>query len=183
MSVEMSRRLLVSTFSFLVAMMGAATSACTAIESHKGASQRGEVAAGPLVQLPDGMASVEYGEVTELPPDAKAQTITFKDSTGQVQGFGLRAYPNGEHLPLIPWVSRKWDPGRLLVLRPCRSLIGDCVVALGSTTYQTNESPPQPDFPILAVVVPGDRVVVVNRLNGMPSRTSDILDLLGVVQQ
>jgi hypothetical protein len=135
------------------------------------------------VQLPEGTANVEYGGITEIPPDVKAQTITFKDTTGQVQGFGLRTYPNGEHLPLISWISRTWDPDRLLVLRSCRSLIGDCVVIVDSTTYQTNESPPQSDFPILAVVASGDRVVVVNRLNGIPSRTSDIFDLLRVARQ
>jgi hypothetical protein len=48
---------------------------------------------------------------------------------------------------------------------------------------QTNTSPPQPDFPTLTVVEVGDRIVAVNRLNGIPSRPSDILDVLGVIQQ
>lgn len=164
-------------------MMGVAGSACTAPGSYGDANQQGNFPAGPLVQLPEGRAGVEYGKITEIPPDAKAQTVTFKNSTGQPQGLGLRAYPNSEHLPLMSWVSSEWDPGRLLVLRPCRSLIGDCVVVVDSTTYQTNESPPLPDFPVLALVAVGDRVVVVDRLNGIPSGTPDIFNLLGVVRQ
>lgn len=179
----MLRRLLVSTFAFLLVTMGVATSACAGTGSPESAGRQDKVPAGPLVQLPEGTAGVEYGEITELSSDGKAQTITFKGTTGQTQGFGLRTYPNDEHLPLMSWVSRKWDPGRLLVLRPCRSLIGDCVVVVDSTTYQTNESPPQPDFPVLALVVVGDRVVVVDRLNGMPSGTPAIFNLLGVVRQ
>jgi hypothetical protein len=175
MVVKMSRRLFVWTLAFLVAIGGAA-SACTATGSHAAP------AGPPLVKLPE-TANVQYGEVTDLPPDAKAQTVTFKDTNGQAEGFGLRMYPNGEHLSLVSWISTKWDSGRLLFLRPCRSSIGECVLVADSTTYQTNASPPEPDFPTLAVVVVGDRVVAVNRLNGMPSRSSDILDVLGVVQQ
>lgn len=183
MLVNMSHRILVSTFIFLLVAMSVAASACTATGSHGDISQKGKVPAGPLVQLPEGAVDVEYGQITEIAPDAKAQTIAFKNSTGQSQGFGLRTYPNGEHLPLMSWVSSEWDPGRLLVLRPCRSLIGDCVVVVDSTTYQTNESPPLPDFPVLALIAVEDRVVVVDRLNGIPSGTPDIFNLLGVVRQ
>ncbi|MDT5050532.1 MAG: hypothetical protein QOH34_1883 [Mycobacterium sp.] len=178
----MSRRLLISTLAFLLAMLGGVASACSTAGSHQGTGQQAGSSAGALVKLPE-TANVEYGEVTDLPPDAKAQTITFKDITGRAEGFGLRTYPNDDHVALMSWISTKWDPGRLLYLRPCRSSIGDCVLVVDSTTYQTNASPPQPDFPTLAAVVVGDRVVAVNRLNGMPSRPSDILDVLGVVQQ
>jgi hypothetical protein len=174
----MSRRRLLSTLATLLVVMGSAASACTSIGSHGGTSG----AAAPLVRLPETV-NVEYGEISDIPPDAKAQTITFKDATGQPEGFALRTYPNSEHLSLMSWVSARWDPGRVLFLRPCRSVIGNCVMVIDSTTYQTNESPAQPDFPILAVVAVGDNVVAVDRLNGIPSQTPEILNLLGVVQQ
>lgn len=135
------------------------------------------------MRLP-GTISVEYGAITDIPPDAKAQTITFIDAiSGRTEGFELRMYPNSGQLSLMSWISNRWDPSRLLFLRPCRSAIGDCVMIVDSTTYQMNESPVQPDFPSLAVISLGDRVVAVNRLNGILSQTPDILNLLGVVQE
>ena len=172
----MSRRVLVF---FLLFVMLVVASACSALGFH---GRQNEASAVPLVRLPEA-ADVQYGQVYDIPPDAKAQTVTFKDAKDQPQGFAIRTYPNRERLPLMSWISKEWDPGRLLFLRPCHSSIGDCVVVVDSTTYQTNEDPPQPDFPILAVAEVGDNVVAVNRLNGIPSQSSDILNLLEVVRE
>jgi hypothetical protein len=83
----MSRRLLISTLAFLLAMLGGVASACSTAGSHQGTGQQAGSSAGALVKLPE-TANVEYGEVTDLPPDAKAQTITFKDITGRAEDLG-----------------------------------------------------------------------------------------------
>lgn len=176
----MNRRLPVAIFIFLLVMMSGVVSACTATGSNGGVKKGAPV---PLVRLP-ATVNVEYGAISDIPPDAKTQTITFVDAiSGQAEGFELRTYPNSGQLSLMSWISDRWDPSRLLSLRPCRSVIGDCVVIVDSTAYQLNENPVQPDFPVLAVASQGDRVVVVNRLNGILSQTPNILNLLGVVQE
>jgi hypothetical protein len=133
-----------------------------------------------LVTTARAAANVQYSRITTLPDGGRAQTISFQDASAHLGAFEAAAYPNNGHRLASEWITDKWDRHHLLVLMPCSTSLGDCIVVADSTTFRQQANPTEQDFSELAVIVSGGRALVIDRLNGMQTGDQQILAALGI---
>ena len=122
--------------------------------------------------------NVEYGKTIDDGSGNPYQAVTFKAGDGEVQGFAIHRidHPDG------PWTLGQWisriDPRGLLKKVPCQSAEGRCIEIVDSANYRASLQPDRQDFATVMVIEAGDRLVAIERLNGLATPNSVIYETL-----
>lgn len=120
--------------------------------------------------------SPRYDNARTLDDGARLEIVTLQRGAEEF-AFGLRSYRNAEGLTAEAWVRKTWDAGGLLDVSPLALQVASGVRVVSADRWlDANEG--ETDFPVIAVLVVRDRVVVVDRLNNVELNNATALELL-----
>jgi len=118
---------------------------------------------------------------TEQSVDGAALQQAFFDKDGESFAFGIRYYPNPQHLTAEAWVRQQWDQEGLLVLEKLVFKSFDGVAVRDSIAWSESNGEVTA-FPVAAVINLGDRILVLDHLNGSQVGVEEILKILSEAQ-
>lgn len=133
-----------------------------------------------LIVFPEIEAPVTYDEPIELLDGGTLQQVIFEDGD-DYDALGVRSYQNSMYLSAEEWVREVWDPDRLLILDELPLDVGDAVLISDVTEWGMKQEG-LTDFPVVAVVKIDNRVLVIDRLNGVETTPEQIINLIKQAQ-
>ncbi len=127
------------------------------------------------IEFPAEFAAT-YDEPRSLEDGGQSQIVVMQRGEEQL-ALGVRSYPNPDRLPAERWIRAKWDPQNLLALRPFAVAAGTGVQLMSADAW-TDANEGEMDFPMLVTLNVGDRIVIIDKLNGVPIENAIALELI-----
>lgn len=123
--------------------------------------------------------SAQYEPPTRLEDGADLQRVVLRSGERDV-ALGVRSYPNPRSLSAKEWLHAEWDPRRQIVTGEIQTRAGLGVAVLEAKEWLSTLTG-ETDFPVIAVLAVGPRIVVIDRLNGMEIDASLAFEILADV--
>jgi hypothetical protein len=130
----------------------------------------------PVVLAYPSSLSPTYEELGHLDDGADHQRVTLHAGS-EVVVFGLRSYSNEQSVTAHEWLRARWDPTHLIVTQPIVTEAGNGVAIVDASAWARGHEG-ESDFPVIAVLSAGRRIVVVDRLNGSYVESDSALRVL-----
>lgn len=105
-----------------------------------------------------------YEPITILQDGAAFHRVVLHSGAREV-ALGVRSYPNPAAVSAEDWLRATWDSAHLIRTREIQTSAGRGIAVVDPRAWLDAQNG-ETDFPVVAVLRVGPRIVVVDRLNG-----------------